>query len=83
MNDKPLSNTAIVTSIGFLSSCFALAFLAYSGVSYTGLMVPTAAGWLIALIGLRHQVDPKKHTALYVVFGVLAVMIFFLHETYA
>lgn len=82
MNDKVLSNTSIVTGIGFLSSCAAFLFLVYNGASPSGLMVPAATGWLIALIGLRSKVAREKRTVLYLVFGVLALLIFFIHKTY-
>lgn len=77
-----LSNVAVIGTIAFLASCFMFAYLAFVGVSRTGLMAPVVLGWIVALIALRSLVDRDKHTALYFAFCVLAVMIFFVHETY-
>ena len=77
-----LPNVAIIGTIGFLACCFMFAYLAYVGVSRAGLMIPVVLGWVAALITMRPQVNRDKHTALYFAFGVMAVMIFFVHETY-
>jgi hypothetical protein len=77
-----LPNAAIIGTIAFLASCFMFAYLAYMGVSRAGLMAPVVLGWIVALITMRPLVNRDKHTALYFAFGVLAVMIFFIHETY-
>ena len=81
-SDTNLSNATIISSLAFLACCFMFAYLSYVNVSLTGLMVPVVLGWVVALIAMRPLVDRDKHTALYFAFGVLAVMIFFIHETY-
>ena len=77
-----LPNTVIIGTLCFLACCFMLAYLTYVGVAKHGLMTPVILGWVIALITMRPLVDNQKHTALYFAFGVLALMIFFIHQTY-
>lgn len=79
---EALPNTLIIGTIAFLACCFMFAYLSYVGVHRHGLMTPIVLGWIIALITMRPLVDRNKHTALYFAFGVLAVMIFFIHQTY-
>ena len=76
------SNTVIIGTISFLACCFMFAYLTYVGVTRHGLMTPIVLGWIVALITMRPLVDRNKHTALYFAFGVLALMIFFIHQTY-
>lgn len=82
MNGGRLPGTSAGAGIGFLVCCAAFAAMAFAGVSRNGLMAPAALGWLIALFGLRPLVGREKHTALYFAFAVLALMVFFIHETY-
>jgi len=77
-----LSNTVIIGSLAFFACCFMLVYLSYVGVGRHGLMTPVALAWIIGLITMRPLVDRDKHTALYFAFGVLALMIFFIHQTY-
>ena len=81
-SDSNMSNVTIISSLAFLACCFMFAYLTFVNVSRTGLMVPVVLGWVVALIAMRPLVDRDKHTALYFAFGVMAVMIFFIHETY-
>jgi len=81
-SEPKLTNATIICSLAFLASCFMFAYLSYVGVSRTGLMTPVIFGWVVALIAMRPLVDSDKQTALYFAFGVLAVMIIFVHETY-
>ena len=81
-SEPNLTNATIICSLAFLASCFMFAYLSYVGVSRTGLMTPVILGWVVALIAMRPLVDSDKQTALYFAFGVLAVMIIFVHETY-
>jgi len=82
MTGKRVLGPVLGAGIAFLACGAAFLFMAYSGVSRTGLMAPVALGWLTALAGMRPLVDREKHTALYFAFAVLALMIFFIHETY-
>jgi len=77
-----LASATIIGAIAFLASCAMFAYLAYTGVSRTGLMAPVTLGWITALIAIRPLVDQDKHTALNFAFGILALMVFFIHETY-
>ena len=81
-SDTPLPNVPLIGTLGFIACCLVFSFMAYTGVSRTGLMIPVALGWVIGLILMRSLVDPGKHTALTFAFAVLALMIFFIHETY-
>ena len=87
MNEKAKSSTALPSSAIFgaitLLVCGSLfAYLNYTGVSRHGLMAPVALGWVAGLLSVRPLVDGNKHTALYFAFGILALMIFFIHQTY-
>jgi hypothetical protein len=75
----------MVTIIGaatFLACCTLFAYMSYTGVSRHGLIAPIFLGWVAALIAMRSLVDRERHTALYFAFGVLALMVFFIHQTY-
>jgi hypothetical protein len=76
------SNTFIIGSLAFVACCFMFAYLTYVGVARNGLMVPVVLGWITALITMRPLVDRDRHTLLYFAFSVLALMIFFIHQTY-
>jgi hypothetical protein len=77
-----LSNTVIIGSICFMACCFMYAYLAFVGVDRNGMMTPIALGWVVAIVTMRPLVDRDRHTALYFAFGILALMIFFIHQTY-
>lgn len=81
-SDTGMSKVTVIGTIAFLASSLLFAYLAYTGVSRTGLMAPAVLGWISGLIMMRTLVDADKHTVLYFAFSVLAVMIFFIHETY-
>lgn len=53
------------------------------GLHRTTLMIPLALAWAAALTGLRPMVPEQRLTSLYFAFGVMALMLFFVHETYA
>ena len=76
------STATIVRAFCFLACCAIFAYLANFGASRTALMLPVALAWIVALMQMRTQVHPDRHTALSFAFGVLALMIFFIHETY-
>ncbi len=66
---------------------FALAAVAFAamwlvGTGETAMAAPAVAGWAGALVALRPLVPEKKRTTLYFAFGIMAFLIFFLHETY-
>ena len=76
---SPLSKGAWLV---FILGCLAFTYFAYTGAPATGLMAPAAIAWIAALIGLRPLVDEDKRSGLYFAFAVLALMIYFIHETY-
>lgn len=53
-----------------------------AGLHQTAMAIPAAIGWAAALVALRPMVTKEKMSALYFAFGVMAFLIFFLHETY-
>ncbi|MDA1324640.1 MAG: hypothetical protein O3C34_07830 [Proteobacteria bacterium] len=77
-----LPNVAVIGTLAFLACCFMFSYLAYVGVSRTGLMAPVVLGWVIGLLTMRPLVDREKRASLYFAFGVSALMIFFVHQTY-
>jgi len=72
----------IIGVVGLLACGFAFAYLANFGASRAALTVPVAIGWSMALFTMRPLVNRNQHTALYFAFGILALMIFFIHQTY-
>lgn len=52
------------------------------GFHETAMAVPAAIGWAAAIYALRPIVPRDKTTGLYFAFGVMAFLMFFLHETY-
>lgn len=58
-----------------------LALLA-TDVHQTVLMIPVAVAWAAALAGLRPMVPEERATSLYFAFAIMALMLFFVHETY-
>jgi hypothetical protein len=80
--NRTLSGTAIGAGAAFLACCAVFAWLAAAGASRTALMAPAALGSLAALVALREVTPGEKHVALNFAFAVLALTIFFIHETY-
>ncbi len=72
----------VVFGLGFLGAMAAFLVMATLGFNRTMLMVPIAGAWAVALTGLRPMVEKEHHAALYFAFGIMALMIFFIHETY-
>jgi len=77
-----LSPRAMVFGLGFLAATAAFLVMANLGFNRTMLMVPIAGAWAVALMGLRPTVEKEHHASLYFAFGIMALMIFFIHETY-
>ena len=82
MNGLAGSGVSKGAALAFILGCAGFVYLAQNGVSATVLMAPAAFLWLTALIGLRPLVDEGKTSGLYFAFAVLALMIYFIHETY-
>lgn len=82
MSNKDLSAATMVGSLVFLLCCGAFGYLAADKPALGMLAIPAAAGWLALLVATRPLVDEEHHTALYFAFGVLALMVFFIHQTY-
>jgi hypothetical protein len=77
-----LSSRPIAMAAAFLVFMAAFAVMAQMGFHQTLLMLPLALAWGVALFSLKPLVDEEKLSALYFAFGIMAFMIFFIHETY-
>jgi hypothetical protein len=77
-----LSPRPMAMGAAFLVFMAAFLGMAQMGISQTILMAPLALAWAVALAGIKPLVDDDKLSALYFAFGIMAFMIFFLHETY-
>lgn len=82
MSGKALPNTTIGASVALLACCAVFVYLIHNGVSRNVMMAPVIFGWLMALVAARPVVERERRTALYFAFAVVALMIFFIHETY-
>lgn len=77
-----MSPKAMVSGLGFFAAMAAFLVMLNLGFHQTVLLIPIACAWAVALIGLRPMVAKEHHAALYFAFGIMALMIFFVHETY-
>jgi hypothetical protein len=66
----------------FIVACAAFLALWLMHVHQTLTAVPAAVGWFAALMTLRPLVARDRLPFLYCAFGIIAFLIFFLHETY-
>ena len=66
----------------FLAACVAFVVMGYQKLSPDMMAIPAAIGWAAALYALRPLVPAERLRSLYFAFGVMAFLIFFLHETY-
>ncbi|MDX1486306.1 MAG: tripartite tricarboxylate transporter TctB family protein [Alphaproteobacteria bacterium] len=82
MSDR-LSPRSIAAGVAFVLLMAAYLVMLQMGLHRTVLVIPLALAWTAALLGLKPLVEEDKHNALYFAFGIMAFMIFFLHETYA
>ena len=77
-----LSSRSIAAGVAFLVFMAAFIAMLEMGLHRTILMLPLSLAWGLALFALKPLVEDDKHSALYFAFGIMAFMIFFLHETY-
>lgn len=82
MTNTALSGLSKGAGLAFILGCAGFIYLAYADASATVLMAPAAFLWVSALVGLRPLVDEDKSSGLYFAFAVLALIIYFIHETY-
>jgi hypothetical protein len=82
MNAGTMSATSKGAGMALLACGAAFVLMFLNNASVSQLMAPVYAGWLALLIAVRHHLTREKHSALYFAFSVLALMIFFIHETY-
>ena len=81
MSEATARNTTL-TAAGFVASLAAFAVMLGLGIHQTVLLIPLGIAWVLALMGLKNTVEENRRAALYFAFAIMAVMIFFLHETY-
>lgn len=77
-----MGRRSLFSGIGFLVALGAFYVMLNAGFHQTILMIPVACAWGLALIGLKPMMGDDHHAALYFAFGIMALMLFFLHETY-
>ncbi|MCZ6637502.1 MAG: tripartite tricarboxylate transporter TctB family protein [Alphaproteobacteria bacterium] len=77
-----MSRISMISGLGFVAALAAFYIMLNTGFSLTVLMIPVFCAWGAALIGLKPMVDEEHYSALYFAFGIMALMIFLLHETY-
>lgn len=82
MNGHRLTATTMGAGAAFGLACVAFAVMYLMGTHRTALAIPAAFGWAAALAALRPLVAQDMRKQLYFAFGVMAFLIFFLHETY-
>lgn len=80
-----MSGLATVTrtwGVVFVVAVTALVAMRLAELHQTILAVAAAIAWLAALLALRPLVTKDRLTYLYFAFGIMAFLVFFLHETY-
>ncbi len=77
LTGKTLAGGAVLAA-----SLVAFVAMYYGDLHQTWMALPAAIGWAAALYGTRQVVAREKLSALYFAYGVMAFLIFFLHETY-
>lgn len=68
-----------VAGVVFVAAFFVMLGM---GLHRTVLLIPLALALAATVCALKPLVEEEKHSALYFAVGILAFMIFFLHETY-
>ena len=82
MTPRALPRLAITAGLGFVASFITVLVLGNLGAGRPLILAAAFVGWAAALVALRPLVERDKHTGLYFAFGVMALMIFFIHQTY-
>lgn len=77
LTGKTLAGGAVLAA-----SLVAFVAMYYADLHQTWMAIPAAIGWAAALYGTRQVVAREKLSSLYFAYGVMAFLIFFLHETY-
>ncbi len=73
---------SIAAGAGFLALVAAYFVMLEMGLHRTLLMIPLALALAAALIALKPMVEEEKLSGLYFAFGIMAFLLFFMHETY-
>lgn len=82
MTGTASSSRTWIGTILFLAACAALVFMGDKSASRNALMIPAAIGWVAAFYTLFPMVSKDRRSSLYFAFGIMAFLIYFLHETY-
>jgi len=78
----PLTGKTLASGAVLLASMVAFVAMYTTDLHQTWMAIPAVIGWAAALYGTRPLVARENTSALYFAYGVMAFLIFFLHETY-
>lgn len=79
---KTVSPLSVAGWSVFLVCCAVFAWIAASSPPPGALALPAIVGWLGALVATRPMVVAERRASLYFAFGFLALMLFFIDQTY-
>ena len=82
MKREALPLRTLIGGLVFLVSAVVFETMALGKPTLTGLAVPAAIGWVAVLAAAYPLVAPDRRAGLYFAVGILALMIFFIHQTY-
>ena len=82
MSSETMPRATLIYGAVLALSCAAFLAMLWQGVHQTVLALPATLGWIAALLAMRPLVPKERLGSLYFAFGVMALMIFFIHETY-
>ncbi len=82
MSARTVPVASLVGWAVFAACCVAFGFLSGGKPSLWTLAAPAALGWFAVLFATRPMVEADRRPAHYFALSVLALMIFFVHQTY-
>lgn len=82
MRKEGVPKQFLVAGAGVLAFLAAYLVMLGMGMGRTVLMAPLGLALASTIVALRSVVEEDKHAALYFATGIMAFMLFFLHETY-
>ena len=82
MKPDAQSPLTLIGGLVFLVSAVVFEVMALGKPTLSGLAIPAVIGWIAVLVAAYPLVAPDRRTGLYFALGILALMIFFIHQTY-
>ena len=82
MKPDAQSPLTLIGGLVFLVSAVVFEVMALGKPTLSGLAIPAVIGWIAVLVAAYPLVAPGRRTGLYFALGILALMIFFIHQTY-